>query len=239
MIAGTQSFLHAYEAKSLRRSSSYREMPVKVIQTIPIPKGYHEGLSFNGPDLLLSNGENGKVWALDTVSGDVKSVIEPIAGFTESVLPLSENQFFVTEWDEFRLYRASLDGNKLIPEVWISVKPAHPAGIVWTGERLFMVTWTRGIGTKFDLLELDKDMSLLGSVSMNAIEEPTQLAWDGKSLWVSSWYDSMVYKIDVEKWEVVGAFRSPVSRTTGIVWDGKFMWLTGTYSDLYKIEIGQ
>lgn len=239
ILISAQTVLHAYENRLLRKSPSCKDIPVKVLQKIDIPKGYHEGLSFNGPDLLLSNGEKGKVWALDKASGSVRSIIEPVSDFTESVSFFSGNQFFVTEWEDKKLYRATLDGNKLIPEVWISVKPAHPAGVVWTGNQLFMITWTRGMGTKFALLELDKDMGLLGVVSIQIIEEPTQLAWDGKYLWISSWYDSLVYKIDVKDWEVLGAFRSPVSKTTGIVWDGKSIWLTGTHSDLYKLEVGQ
>lgn len=239
ILIAAQSALHAYETALLRRASSYRSFSVKVLQKFVVPKGYHEGLSFNGPDLLLANGEKGKIWVLNAVSGNVKSSIEPVSDFTESVLPLPEDQFFTTEWEDKKLYRASLAENKLIPEVWISVSPAHPAGIAWTGEQLYMIIWTRGIGTKYDILKLDTNMSLLERVSVQIIDEPTQLAWDGKHLWVSSWYGQHVYKIDVANWEVLGAFKSPVPRTTGIAWDGKYMWLTGTYSDLYKLEISQ
>jgi hypothetical protein len=63
------------------------------------------------------------------------------------------------------------------------------------------------------------------------------MAWDGAYLWVSSWYEQKVYKIDVNNWDILSAFRSPVPKTTGIAFDGKYLWLTGTYSDLYKLEI--
>jgi hypothetical protein len=69
------------------------------------------------------------------------------------------------------------------------------------------------------------------------MQEPCQLAWDGKYLWMSSWYDRRVYKVDVERMEAIGYFCSPVERTTGIAWDGKYLWLTATHGDLYKIEI--
>jgi hypothetical protein len=93
------------------------------------------------------------------------------------------------------------------------------------------------MGTKFDLLKMDGNMKLLSTINIQDIEEPDQLAWDGKNMWIASWYDPMVYKVDVNTWEILAGFRSPVSRTTGIAWDGKYMWLTGTYSDLYKLEI--
>ncbi len=229
----------AYETSLLRKSSAYKTFPAKVVQKLSIPKGYHEGLSVNDGGLILANGENGKIWSIDPSSGNITGTIEPIGGFTESVVPFSGNQYFVTEWDEKKLYRASLIDNKLVPEVWVSVKPAHPAGIVWTGEKLYLIMWTRGLGTKFDILSIDKNLSLAERVSIQIIEEPTQLAWDGQYLWVSSWFDSMVYKVDVARWETIGAFKSPVSRTTGIAWDGNFLWLTGTHSDLYKMEISQ
>ena len=93
------------------------------------------------------------------------------------------------------------------------------------------------MGTKFHILEMDADGNKLDKISIQNIQEPSQMAWDGRSLWITSWYRGLVYKVDVEKWECVGAFPSPVSDATGIVWDGEYLWLTGTYSDLYKMKL--
>jgi glutamine cyclotransferase len=223
--------------ESLKKSPQYEALAVRVVKTIPLPDGWHEGLTLDGTDVWVSNGKNGKVWVVDTISGKTSSNIEPIAGFTEAIFKKKDNLFFTTEWDEKRLYIAQLKNNKLIPEVWVSFPKAHPAGVLWNGKKLFVITWLRGMGTRFDLMELDGNLKYSDSVSIKGIQEPAHLAWDGKNLWITSWYDPLVYKIDIEKRQILGAFRSPISRTTGIVWDGKYFWLTGTHSDLYKLEI--
>lgn len=223
---------------TLKKSKSYKIMSVKVLGSVELPKWYHEGLFFDGKNIWVANGKNGKIWIVDPASGAFAPSIEPISVFTEAVTKISDDLFFVTDWEEGKLYEARIENNKMDVLAWASLKPAHPAGAVWTGDRLFMITWTRGLtGTKFELLDLTRDMKISGRISIKNIQEPTQLAWDGNNLWISSWYDPLVYKVDVKTWEILGVFRSPVNRTTGIAWDGKYMWLTGTYSDLYKLEI--
>ncbi len=226
-------------AITLKKSPSYKTISAKVISTISLPRSYHEGLYPDGANLWVSNGDKGKIWVIDTASGKVISTIEPPAGFTESVSKLPGGQLLISDWDEKKLYKASLQDGRLVPESWVSVSPAHPAGAVWAGDKLFVIAWTRGLGTRFDLLMLDEKMKLSRTVSIQEIEEPSQLAWDGSYLWISSWYDQFVYKVDIKKWEIFGSFRSPVPKATGIAWDGKYLWLTGTYSDLYKIEIAE
>jgi hypothetical protein len=78
---------------------------------------------------------------------------------------------------------------------------------------------------------------MLKSYRINNIQEPSQMAWDGKNLWVSSWYDRRIYKLDPDTMDIIGYINSPVKKTTGIAWDGAFLWVTGTYSDLYKMEL--
>jgi len=225
--------------ETLKRSRDYKNIPAKVVGTITLPRFYHEGLSLNGSDIWVCNGEKGKVWVVDTVSGRIAATIEPIADFTEAIARRPDNGLFVTDWNTEMLYEAVLDGNRLKPRSWVSLKPAHPAGVLWNGDRLFVIIWTRGMGTKFDLLELDGRMNLSARIAIKNIQEPAHLAWDGENLWITSWYHPLVYKIDIKNREIVGAFRSPVPRTTGIAWDGKYFWVTGTYGDLYKMEIAK
>jgi len=223
---------------TLKKSKSYKTISVKVLGAIELPKWYHEGLSFDGKNIWVSNGKSGKVWVVDPKSGDFGPSIEPISIFTEAVTNISGNLFFVTDWEERKIYEARIENSRMEALSWANLRPAHPAGAIWNGDRLFVITWTRGLtGTKFDLLDLTRRMKISNKVSIKNIQEPAHMAWDGKNLWITSWYDPLVYKVDIEKWEILGAFRSPVDRTTGIVWDGKYFWLTGTYSDLYKLEI--
>lgn len=223
---------------TLKKSKSYKIISVKVLGTIELPKWYHEGLSFDGRNIWVSNGKNGRIWLVDPDTGEFGPSIEPISVFTEAVTNISGDLFFVTDWEEKKLYEARIENSRMNILSWASLRPAHPAGAVWNGDRLFVITWTRSLtGTKFDLLDLTRQMKISGKISIKNIQEPAHLAWDGKNLWITSWYDPLVYKVDVDTWEIVGAFRSPIERTTGIVWDGECFWLTGTYSDLYKLEV--
>ena len=209
---------------TLKKSKSYKIISVKVLGAVELPKWYHEGLSFDGRNIWVSNGKSGKVWVVDPESGVFGPSIEPISVFTEAVTNISGDLFFVTDWEEKKLYEARIENNRMEVLSWADLRPAHPAGAVWAGDRLFVITWTRGLtGTKFDLLDLTRQMKVSGKVSIKNIQEPAHLAWDGKNLWITSWYDPLVYKVDIGKWEIVGAFRSPVEGTTGIVWDGKYL----------------
>jgi len=225
------------QTQVIKMSKSYRAIPVQIIKEINLPKGYHEGLFYDDKSMWVANGMNGKIWVVDLSSGAVVSKIEPIAGFTEGITKAPGGGYFVTDWTEKKVYCSRIENNKMTAEYMVSVAPAHPAGVVWNGQRLFVITWTRGMGTKFDILEMDEHLKLLNKIRIRIIQEPAHLAWDGKDLWITSWFNRLIYKIDVNKWEIVGSFKSPVSRTTGIVWDGKYFWLTGTTADLYKVEV--
>ena len=237
IILNPSSVFSSPQSFALHKSSPYKIISANIIKKMPLPKSYHEGLYLDGADMWVINGEKGKVWVVDTASGKTISTIEPIADFTEAISKKSDNLFFVSDWDEKRIYKARLENNKLVAESSVSVSPAHPAGILWIGDRLFVIAWTRGLGTKFDLLEMDGEMKLVRRISIQAIQEPAHLTWDGKYLWITGWYDSLVYKIDIDKLEIVGDFLAPCPRATGIAWDGKYFWLTGTYSDLYQMEV--
>lgn len=238
ILAGMASFSFAGDFK-LKAASDYRPIPAHVIKKITIPKWYHEGLFYDGKYIWVSNGEKGKTWVVDPSSGAVMSEITPVAGFTEAITQRQDNgAFFVTDWSDKKLYRVRIEGDKMVPEQSVSFAPAYPAGAVWNGERFFVVTWTRRIfGTKFDIIELDGEMNKVNRIAVGRIQEPTHLAWDGKFLWVTSWFSRIIYKVDVGSWTMTGYFRSPVMKTTGIVWDGKCLWVTGTHSDLYQVEV--
>ena len=243
LLAASGAFVASAESAAehaLTVSKSCRRIDARIVKKVPIPRWYHEGLYYDGESIWLCNGEKGKMWVVDTDSGVVRSEIETVAGFTESIAAKGDGTFFTAEWDEKKVYRVRLEGNRLIAEDSFSVCPAHPAGIAWDGNRLFIVTWTRGVlGTRFALLVTDGTDKVLEKISINAIQEPDQLAWDGAYLWISSWYDQRVYKIDTAAWQITASFCSPAKKTTGIAWDGAYLWLTGTYADLYRMDLNE
>ena len=230
-------FVKTSESQTLRRAKNYEQINVKIVKKIPLPKWYHEGLFWNGKDIWVCNGKDGKIWVVDTASGSVTSEIEPVAGFTEAVAKKPDGTYFMTDWNEKKLYKVKIENNKMAPQAEVSFEPAHPAGIGFVGSRLFVITWRRGLGTKFNILEVDGGMNVVQKIKIKDIQEPAHMAWDGHHLWITSWFYRCVYKIDMNRLEIVGQFESPVVKATGIAWDGKYLWITGTDSDLFQLEI--
>ncbi|MFH1665228.1 MAG: hypothetical protein ABIA77_03675, partial [Candidatus Omnitrophota bacterium] len=121
-----------------------------------------------------------------------------------------------------------------------SFDPAFPAGVAWTGEALYVITWARSVtGTRYHLIKLDGNGVILSGTAIKGIYEPAHLAWDGKHLWITSWYSSIVYRADIDNLKITGTFKSPADQATGITWDGKYLWITGTSAALYQIETGK
>lgn len=219
-------------------AGEYTYLRSKVLTKINIPQGYHEGLYFDGNNIWVNNGRKGKTWIINTLNGSLTKEIDPAGVFTEAITPKDKDTFFVTDWEMKKIYTARISDNLMLAENEISVAPAHPAGALWNGERLFVITWTRTpMGTKFHILTMDDKFNILNKTPITKISEPAHMAWDGKNLWVSCWYSRRVYKTRPGDFKITAYFRSPVNKTTGIAWDGKYFWVTGTYGDLYKLEV--
>ena len=219
-------------------SKDYGEIKARVVTKIKIPKWYHEGLYFDEKDIWVNNGKRGDTWIVDTGTGKITRKIKPAGSFTEAITRKDKDTFFVTDWDAEKVYTSKIEGDNMYALSEKSVEPAYPAGAVWNGSNLFVVTWTRSLtGTKFHLLKMDADMNILSRLEIVKILEPAHLAWDGKYMWISCWYSKRIYKVDIEKLEMLGYLKSPAAKTTGIVWEGKYLWVTGTHDSLYKMEL--
>lgn len=225
-------------ARNTARAYYRRPIAYIISSRLEIPKGYHEGLYLEDGRIWVSNGRDGKTWVLDASNGSVLEEISPAGTFTEAITSKSEGVYIVSDWDLKEIYTARLKDGRMIPEKEISTAPAHPAGALWNGSNLFVLTWLRTLtGTKFHLLKMDSEFNILKKDAITNIQEPSQLAWDGNNLWISSWYNRRIYKIDADTLEILGYIRSPVKKTTGIAWDEKYLWVTGTFDDLYKLEL--
>lgn len=228
------------ESVSLKKSGDYRLIEVKVAQKVAIPRWYHEGLFYDDGTIWVANGQKGNIWAVDLKTGKVLKEVCPYGEFTESMIKEPDGSWLVTDWDDKKLYRSKIERSTLTENtVLFDFSPARPAGLVRVNDRYFVITWTRGMGTRFGIVILDKEFRQTDAVAINFIEEPAHMAWDGKALWITSWYSRKVYRVDPETWEITGFFRTPFGKATGITWDGKYLWITGTYSPLYRIEVSE
>ncbi|MDP3790319.1 MAG: hypothetical protein Q8R48_07965 [Candidatus Omnitrophota bacterium] len=219
-------------------SKDYGQIKARIVKKIKIPKWYHEGLYSDGKYIWVNNGKKGDTWVVYADTGKITRRIKPAGSFTEAITPKDKDTFFVTDWAAKKVYTSTIDADTMYAVSEKSVEPAYPAGAVWNGTNLFVVTWTRSLaGTKFHLLKMDINMNILSTAEIARILEPAHLAWDGKYMWISCWYSRRIYEVDIEKLEILRYLKSPAAKTTGIAWDGKYLWVTGTYDNLYKMEL--
>lgn len=221
-------------------SEKYRSgISVEMIEKIKLPKGYHEGLFIKDGDIWVNNGMRINTWIISP-SGELKGEIQPPATFTEGITDSSvPERYWVTDWDTRKLYRVKIEASAMVPDMEISLEPSLPTGVTRAGDKIYVMTWTRGWGTKYHLLRFDENGKMLAKVRMKNISEPSQITWDGSCLWITSWYSQKVYKVDPASFRVLGHFNSPAKDATGIAWDKGYFWITGTYDDLYRIKVGE
>ena len=215
------------------------EIPVRVIKELPLPKWYHEGLFLSGRYIWVNNGRGGMTWVVDPGEGTVVSTVKPVGTFTEGMTSAGDGTYWVTDWDNEKLHRVNIEKNRMVSVFEVSLSPEKPAGVVLTERSLYVITWLRGMGTKYYLRRFDREGRFLEKTRIKGIPEPSQVAWDGKFLWITSWYNQRVYKVDADTYDVLGYFKSPAPKSTGIAWDGEYFWITGTYAGLYQVEIAE
>lgn len=214
-------------------------IPTKKIKQIKLPEGYHEGLCVRKNAIYVNNGENKNTWLVDLKSEEVISDIKPVGTFSEGISYAGNNKYWITDWDTKKLYLVRIEKSSMISDFEISFEPSYPTGVVWTGKHVYVMTWTIGIETDYHLIKLDSKGNVLQKFKIETISEPSQITWDGKNLWMSSWSERRVYRVDAEKMEITGYFKSEIEKTTGIACDKGRFWITGTREDLYLIELNE
>lgn len=143
------------DIKHFKKSKDFKSMiPIEVLEEIPIPKGYHEGLLVEKNKIFINNGEKGNTWILDVSSKKIISEIKSLGTFSEGIAKAPNGKYWITDWDTKKLYLARIENDSMINEKEISFDPSHPVGIVWNGENLYLITWTRGVGTKYHLRKI-------------------------------------------------------------------------------------
>ncbi|MDD4957196.1 MAG: hypothetical protein PHH49_07010 [Candidatus Omnitrophica bacterium] len=208
-----------------------------IVERLSLPKGYHEGLFMDNGEIWVNNGEHINTWVIDPVTGEKKRDIIPVGTFTESVTKDTEGRLWVSDWNEKKVFHVEISEGKMRSVGEISFEPGHPTGTAWAEGHLYVITWERGAGTKYYLNKVSPEGKIVLRARIKGISEPSMLAWDGKDLWVSSWYYRRIYRIGMDDLGVIGYIISPVDKTTGIVWEDGYLWVTGTYGDLYKLKI--
>ncbi|MFH1837226.1 MAG: hypothetical protein ABH862_03830, partial [Candidatus Omnitrophota bacterium] len=231
ILLGTRQVLAENEAALPEKTADKKQINMKavVIKKIDLPRGYHEGILLYDDRILVCNGRGLGTYIIDPLDESVTGEIEPFGTFTESLAPAGDDMFWLTDWEEKKIYKVKIEGNKISSYSEMSLAPSHPAGVIRLGEKLYVITWTRSLtGTEYHLVQLNNNGEVLQKRHLRGISEPAHIAWDGEHFWITSWYNQKVFELDINTFEIKRQFKSPAKKTTGIAWDGKHFWITGT-----------
>lgn len=68
-------------------------------------------------------------------------------------------------------------------------------------------------------------------------ESPSDLAWDGQTLWVADWRDGVIYRVSAEDGAVLGQIDAPGYKPEGLAWGAGFLFVCdGTADKVYKLD---
>ncbi|MDD4202769.1 MAG: hypothetical protein PHQ52_04825 [Candidatus Omnitrophica bacterium] len=235
------SLLFAEDAfRYLVKANDYHEISVKRERKIELPSsGWHEGLYIDDDQIWVNNGKGFNTDVLDIRTGKQTGQIIVPGTFMEGISKLPNGKYIWSDWYDRAFFFGELIDRELVIKARISVGDLFPAGIIAADDDIFVIGWERALDTKYYLLKFDKKGMLIEKTGIKDIQEPSQLAWDGKYLWISSWNSEKVYKVDISDYSLKGFFKTNIDRTTGIVWDGNGFWVTGTTEDIYVFKISK
>ena len=70
------------------------------------------------------------------------------------------------------------------------------------------------------------------------LERPTGLAFDGRSLWISSADEHLICSVDQEEGSVLRRLAVPIASPWGLAWDGDFLWVADLNTfRIYRVNI--
>jgi len=213
------------------------KLKAELISKIKLPKGYHEGILVGDKTVMVNNGYKIDTWVIDIDSGKVIEKIKPPGTFSEGITKGDDGFYYVSDWDKKSLYKCKLEDGHFVVFDSLSLAPSHPTGVTWHDGELLVITWTRGMGTKYHLLRIDKNKKIINRYIVSDIREPSQICSDGEDIWISSWYENKIYKIALRQERIIAEIKLKISKITGIYVKDKVLWVTGTYADLYRYEI--
>jgi sugar lactone lactonase YvrE len=68
-------------------------------------------------------------------------------------------------------------------------------------------------------------------------ENPSDMAWDGESLWIADWRDAMLYRISPEDGSTLGVMDAPGYRPDGLAWGMGHLFVCDSVSrKVYKLD---
>ncbi len=195
-----------------------------LIRTIP-HSGYSEGLDFY--EGFLWHTLPKEILKIDPKDGSIVARFPPASEYNESLMWF-KGMLYVLSYSDNGIYRGKLEGAKLQFERVGTTPEAHGWGITHDGTDIYITgNYSRQIYRMNP-----KDFSIK-STTVAEISDVEDLAWDGDSVWASSFtaYRGSVFRINIKTGKIASLYELPDAEQCpvidGIAKEGNTLWITG------------
>ncbi|RMD58241.1 MAG: hypothetical protein D6828_02920 [Nitrospirae bacterium] len=80
--------------------------------------------------------------------------------------------------------------------------------------------------TNLEIIRINMRGEVINSLP-SPCDNPSGIAFDGHSLWVSDEVESMIYNISMEDGSILKSIKSPVQHPAGLTWSDGIIWVVG------------
>lgn len=108
-------------------------------------------------------------------------------------------------------------------------------GLAWEGECCGDGILWAADATNLEIIKLDERGNIVKSLP-SPCDNPSGIAFDGETLWVSDEVESRIYNISSDDGHIIRFIQSPIEHPSGLSWGNKLLWIVGTSK--YKKEAG-
>ena len=197
---------------------------LSLIRTIP-HSGYSEGLDFH--DGFLWHSLPKEILKINPKDGSIVARFPPASEYNES-LSWFEGMLYVVSYSDNGIYRGKLTNGKFEFERVGTTPELHAWGLTNDGKDFYLTgNYSRQIYRMSP-----KDFSIK-STTVAEISDVEDLAYDGDSLWASSFtaYRGNIFRINIKTGKIATLYELPDPEQCpvidGIAKDGNTLWVTG------------
>jgi transglutaminase-like putative cysteine protease len=204
--------------------------PGDIINTIPAPSSYTQGLAFDGASLWTCDRRSDQLYRIDPASGKLLDSL-PAPGYMITSIT----------WDGKRIWCADAEATMLYAvnpatglTEWTVPSPVpQPAGLAWDGTYLWVADEGGHLLHKIDPSDGTTILTLTSPTG-----SPSAMTFDGRYLWTMDHAKNQLYMLTPDKGDVILTLATPGEYPSGLAFDGTYLWVADYQTDhLYQLVV--
>ncbi|HXH29233.1 MAG TPA: hypothetical protein VNJ01_00305 [Bacteriovoracaceae bacterium] len=222
----------------LQNASAVPVEDFNLIRLLP-HTGRGEGLDYNKSYLWEAEGDKKIIKKISPTTGRVVRTYSSPTLYPESIMWMESDKFLHIDFKRTDVVIGQIGSNGVVRLELLGHLKTLGFGLAKKTATSF---WVSGYFSSEIYLYSYPGLRLLRTITtpLRGVED---LAWDGKHLWASDYYDlnkKLVYRLDPDDGDVVGTYKLPGSRTCervdGIALRNDEIFVTGKNCGLYVVE---